>query len=343
MSTPQHVSCASTGQSVLMQGATCNATVIIVSWNSAPWLDGCIRQLLAQNCKPAAIKVVDNASTDNSVAVIKRFPEVELIEAGSNLGFAAGNNLALAACDTEFVVLLNPDAFAEPDWLGNLVLAAQTYPLSAAIGSRQLNQADASIIDGVGDVYHVSGMVWRAGYGTAQQASDFQARPIFAPCAAAALYRRKALLEIGGFDEDYFCYVEDVDLGFRLRLAGYDAMYAPDAIVHHVGSATTGSKHSDFSVYHGHRNLVWTFVKNMPGPLFWMLLPFHLVLNIVTLLHFSMQGQAKVIFRAKVDALKGLPVAWRKRKMIQKARVASLGSIWQSLEKGNFFRRGRPG
>jgi GT2 family glycosyltransferase len=86
------------------------------------------------------------------------------------------------------------------------------------------------------------------------------------------LYRRSALIELGGFDEDYFCYVEDVDLGFRLRLAGHQCLYIPSSIVHHVGSGSTGGKNSDFAVYHGHRNLVWTYVKDMPGFLFWLFL-----------------------------------------------------------------------
>jgi GT2 family glycosyltransferase len=104
-------------------------------------------------------------------------------------------------------------------------------------------------------------------HGTPASALKGSECEIFSPCAAAALYRRSALLEVGGFDEDFFCYVEDVDLGFRLRLAGYRCLYVPLSVAHHIGSGTTGGKNSDFSVYHGHRNLVWAFVKNMPGVL----------------------------------------------------------------------------
>jgi GT2 family glycosyltransferase len=166
-----------------------------------------------------------------------------------------------------------------------------------------------------------------------QQEGDFVAREIFSPCAAAALYRRQALVDAGGFDEDYFCYVEDVDLGFRLRLAGHKAMYVPDAVVHHVGSATTGGKHSDFSVYHGHRNLVWTFVKDMPGILFWLLLPLHVLMNLTSILWFALQGRGGVIMRAKRDALLGLPKMWRKRQTIQSTRIATVREIWQYLDK----------
>lgn len=143
---------------------------------------------------------------------------------------------------------------------------------------------------------------------------------------------KDALLSAGGFDEDFFCYVEDVDLGFRLRLLGHRCWYVPDSVVLHVGSAVTGRR-SDFSIYHGHRNLVWTFVKNMPGVLFWLLLPLHVVLNLVSVIWFALRGQGAVILRAKRDALLGLPKMWRKRQQIQKARVASVRDIWRVIDK----------
>jgi GT2 family glycosyltransferase len=110
-------------------------------------------------------------------------------------------------------------------------------------------------------------------------------------------------------------------------------MYVPDAVVHHVGSATTGGQHSDFSVYYGHRNLVWTFVKNMPGALFWLLLPIHLLLNLASVGVFMARGQGGVILCAKWDAVKGLPQAWAKRKQIQAGRVAKVREIWRGLDK----------
>ena len=136
-----------------------------------------------------------------------------------------------------------------------------------------------------------------------------------------------------GFDEDFFCYFEDVDLGFRLRLAGHRCLLVPDAVVYHVGSATTGGQHGDFAVYHGHRNLVWTYVKNMPGALFWLLLPAHIALNLVTIVWFSLRGQGAVILKAKRDALCGLPRMWKKRRDIQKYRTASAVEIWKALDK----------
>lgn len=313
--------------------------VIVVNWNSDSLLTECLRHLSRQTVQPTRVVVVDNASSDGSAKNAESFENVSLFKLSANLGFAAGNNRALAECDSEFVALLNPDAFPEVDWLERLLAAAKTYPGIAAFGCRQLRHGDSEILDGIGDIYHLSGLVWREQHGVQQRQEDLITREIFSPCAAAALYRRQALVEAGGFDEDYFCYVEDVDLGFRLRLAGYKAMFVPDAVVHHVGSATTGGQRSDFSVYHGHRNLVWTFVKNMPGVLFWLLLPLHLLLNLIVISMFIIRGQGRVILHSKRDAIKGLPQAWAKRKKIQADRVVNVLGIWRVLDKSLFSRQ----
>lgn len=308
-------------------------SVVIVNYNSGELLKQCLASLEKQTVRPLQIFVIDNASSDGSADHLVTVNNVIFCPMPDNLGFAKGNNWAIRQCLSDYVALLNPDAFAEPDWLEQLLIATVNNPQVAAFGSRQLCSNKPEIIDGTGDVYHISGLAWRAGYGIEQQADDLVEREIFAPCAAAALYGREVLLSIGGFDEDYFCYVEDVDVGFRLRLAGYRALYVPNAVVRHVGSATTGGQHSEFSVYHGHRNLVWTFVKNVPGALFWLLLPLHLLLNVVSVLWFVRQGRGGAIIRAKRDALLGLPSVWKKRQKIQQTRVAKVGDIWTMMDK----------
>lgn len=308
-------------------------SIIIVNWNSGRLLDTCLQHVAQQTISPTHVFVIDNASSDNSADIVKKFANVNLLQMSSNLGFAAGNNVALAQCDTEFVALLNPDAFPEPDWLQSLLIAASIQPDVAAFGSRQLRSGTPDVLDGIGDRYQISGRVLRNRCGEQQQSKDLVLREIFSPCAAAALYRRQVLVDSGGFDEDFFCYVEDVDLGFRLRLAGYKAMYVPSAVVHHVGSASSGGQHSDFAVYHGHRNLVWTFVKNIPGFLFWLLLPLHVSLNLASIIWFSLHGRGAVILRAKRDALLGVPKMWRKRQYIQRNRVATVRQVWRHMDK----------
>lgn len=308
-------------------------TVIIVNWNSGELLARCVRQLMDQTLAPASVLVVDNDSTDDSLRRMPAWDRVQVLRMDRNLGFAAANNRALARCGTEYVALLNPDAFAAPDWLARLHAAAQAHPGTAAFGSRQLSAEVPGQVDGIGDHYHCSGLAWREAHGQRQQPAHQVAGEIFSPCAAAALYRRAALEEVGGFDAGFFCYMEDVDLGFRLRLAGYSARYVPEAVVEHVGGAASGGERSDFSVFHGHRNLVWTFVKNMPGPLLWLLLPLHLAANLAALVLFAVRGQARVIVRAKWQALKGLPAAWQQRRDIQRRRKAPLRDIWRALDK----------
>ena len=310
-------------------------TVIVVNWNGEDFLERCLWALMRQTVKPHEIIVVDNASSDGSVAIAQRFPTVRLMLPGCNTGFARGNNLAIdgASLESVWIALINPDAFAEPRWLEALLLAAESNNGFDVFGSKLVNAADPTILDGIGDAYHFSGLVWRTGHGLGVQISAEGDCEIFSSCAAASLYRRQALRDIGGFDEDYFCYVEDVDLGFRLRLAGYRCLYVPQSVAHHVGSGTTGGQHSDFALYHGHRNLVWTFVKDMPGVLFWLLLPLHVLLNVVSVVWFALRGRGKVILRAKRDALLGLPKMWRKRQHIQKTRVASIGEVWRQLNK----------
>jgi GT2 family glycosyltransferase len=310
-------------------------TVVIVNWNGERFLGRCLSALLAQTVMPHEIILVDNASSDASLDIVRRYPSARVLELNDNLGFARGNNVAIevAAADSEWIALLNPDAFPDPRWLEALLSAAQENPEFDIFGSKLVNAADPSILDGAGDAYHVSGLVWRMKYGVPVASLSRQASEVFSPCAAAALYRRRALLEVGGFDEDYFCYVEDVDIGFRLRLTGYRCLFVPASVAHHVGSGTTGGQHSEFALYHGHRNLVWTFVKDMPGVLFWLLLPLHVLMNLASIFWFALQGRGGMILRAKRDALRGLPKMWRKRKMIQTTRIATVQEIFRLMDK----------
>ena len=316
-----------------------SVTVIIVNWNSGPLLQQCLQHLQAQTRQPDQVLLVDNASTDGSAASPPHWPPLQVLHMQDNLGFAAGNNRALALCKTEYVALLNPDAFAHPQWLQALLQAAQAHPHTAAFGSRQLCAHDPARLDGTGDCYHISGAAWRRGHGRRQTPADLRPREIFAPCAAAALYRRDALDAAGGFDESYFCYMEDVDLGFRLRLLGHHARYAPQAIVHHVGSATTGGQRSAFALLHGHRNMVWTFVKNMPAPLLALLLPAHLLANAAAIVLATLRGHPWPVLKAKWQAIQALPAVLRQRRTLQRKAVASALDIWRALDKRPWPRR----
>jgi GT2 family glycosyltransferase len=313
-----------------------DVAVIVVNWNSGEYLAACLRALAAKTESRFRALVVDNASDDGSQLAVQTLGDARfsLLQLDTNTGFARANNLGVRQCaDAGLVALLNPDAEPHPEWLAHLVAAAAAFPESGAFGSHLLAAQDHAVSDGTGDVYHFTGRAFRRDHGIPVQRSTRSAGEIFAPCAAAALYRRVAWEQAGGLDDDFFCYMEDVDLGFRLRLLGWHARHVPTALCYHAGSALTG-RHSDFSTYYGQRNMVWTFVKNMPSWLFWLLLPAHLLLNLLAPLAFATRGQVRVVLRAKRDALRAWPAVWRKRRSVQGQRAAGVGEIWAALAKG---------
>ncbi len=312
-----------------------SVAVVIVNWNSGGLLRRCLSAVAAQTMQPAEVVVVDNGSRDGSAdGLDDLYPGVRLLRLLDNVGFARANNAAVAALpDARWVALLNADAFAEPTWLARLMEAAERWREYSFFASRLLDASDPERLDGTGDVYYASGWASRRDHGRQAAAALRKTEEVFAPCAAAALYRRDAFVEAGGFDEAFFCYFEDVDLAFRLRLLGHRCLYVPDSVVHHVGSAVTG-RHSDFSVYHGHRNLVWTFVKNMPAPLFLAYLPQHLLLNAASLVWFTATGRGRTILRAKWHALRGLRRAWRERRQVQTARRVPARDIRDRIVRG---------
>ncbi len=295
-------------------------SIIMVTWNSRPYLFNCLSALSKQTMQGFELILADNGSTDNSMDNLEsQWNGLQLIVEylNKNLGFAAANNIGARLARGKWLVLLNADAFPEPDWLEKLLRAAEQNPQYSMFSSRQIQYNSPERLDGSGDAYHISGLAWRNFYNYPSNGYGMQQREVFSPCAAAALYSREEFLRVGGFDEDYFSYFEDVDLGFRLRLGGAKCLYVPEAVVHHVGSASTG-KRSYFSVYYGYRNMIWTFVKDMPFPYFWMFLPLHIITLLFFFAYLTVRGQGSAISRAILDALRGLPNALAKRKLIQR-------------------------
>src|SRR5687768_15204560 len=293
-------------------------SVLIVSWNSAANLSRCLDALRVQVFKDFELIIVDNGSTDNSIDSIQQLDlPIRIQQLQKNDGFTTANNIGARLSRGRWLVLLNADAFPEPDWLEQLVKAAQDNPQFTSFSSRQIQANTPEFLDGAGDAYHVSGLAWRQYLGYPSRDYGHEPLELFSPCAAAAMYLREAFLEVRGFDEDFFSYFEDIDLGFRLQLRGYRCLYVPKATVHHIGSATFGER-SDFAFYHAHRNLIWTFVKNMPSAMFWRYLPAHFIANIIYLVYYTLRGRGRVLWRAKYDALKKLPKFVRKRREIQR-------------------------
>jgi GT2 family glycosyltransferase len=311
-------------------------SIIIVYWNSAKYLPGCLDRISQQTFRDFEIIIIDNGSLDGGTTGLEQiYPQLNLrLERfDSNLGFAVANNLGARLACGKWLVLLNADAFPNSDWLEKLIAATRAYPNIASFSSRQLQANHPNFLDGAGDAYHVSGFAWRIDLGYPADRYGLEVAELFSPCAAAAMYLREAFIEAGGFDEDFFSYYEDVDLGFRLQLKNYRCMYVPQAIVHHVGSATFGVR-SDFAFYYSHRNLVWTFVQNMPSTLLWRYLPAHIAANLIYVLYYTLRGRGKVLWKAKWDALHGLPKALEKRREIQKNKRVSDTDLLGIMECG---------
>jgi N-acetylglucosaminyl-diphospho-decaprenol L-rhamnosyltransferase len=201
--------------------------------------------------------------------------------------------------------------------------------------------ADPSRLDGLGDVMAGPGFPFRGGY-TRPDPGACEIGEVFSPCGGAMLVRRDLFLELGGFDERLFCYCEDVDFGYRLRLAGEPTLVVPDAVVLHEGSASTGGPRSDFAVFHGTRNRLWVFVKDTPPALFWLTLPLHALTTAVLFARHATRGELAAPWRGLKAGVAGLSTALAMRREAQARRkVGSLAiaraMTWNPLDL--FLRR----
>lgn len=306
--------------------------MIIVNYNGGKYLRQCVESLLAQTLEDYECVLIDNGSTDGSLETLPKLNErFTIIEAGENLGFAAANNRAVKTVSADWIALLNPDAFARVDWLENGLASRNLIPKTAMVGSTQYLANEPDYFDGLGDEYHAFGIAWRAGFG--KPIKDVQTRESFGPCGAGAFYDRRIFEKLGGFNESFFCYHEDVDLAFRMRLAGYRCVQSADTIIDHVSSAITG-RASEFAIYHGTRNRIWTFFNNMPAPLLCVLIIPHLLANFAFLcVSLFRKGRFKPTLRGMRDGFfknpRNKPVKF-KRKITLLNLLLSMG--WNPLK-----------
>ncbi|MEM8616402.1 MAG: glycosyltransferase family 2 protein [Pseudomonadota bacterium] len=304
-----------------------HVSVIIVNYNGGEYLKGALQSLAAQTMRRFEVLLVDNASTDGSMEAVsgEGLPALTVLQQRDNLGFAAANNLAARKAQGEWLALLNPDAEAAPDWLAVLMEAASRYPAVTSFASAQIDLHHPHLLDGAGDAYLGFGIPWRGGFGR-----PIEERPpegeCFSPCGAGAFIKRETFHAHGGFDERFFCYCEDVDLGYRMRLAGEACLFLPDAVIYHAGSAISGQA-SPFSLFHGTRNRLWTYVKNTPLRLLILTLPVHIALTIAILLRGLMTGRFWYTLRGLGAALKGIGPILKARKSLKKTRKARLSDL----------------
>ena len=307
------------------------ATVCVIAYNSGPTLRACLEHLGAQTFRDFETLVIDNASPDPGDAAIaaefaQKVPGARLIRNSDNLGFTGAGNQGAREGRGRWYVRLNPDAYAEPDWLAQLMAAADRHPQVRSFTSRQVVAEDPSLLDGLGDVMSITGIPYRGGYLNPDRGQAREGE-VFSPCGAALMIDRELFLRLGGFDEAFFCYGEDVDLGYRLQLADEPTLLVPAATIRHVGSASSGGRKSAFAVFHGTRNRFWTLFKNTPGPLLPLVVPLHLVALVFVYLRAENRPHIPLIWKAVKAAFAGAPAMFRARRAVQRMRTASFAQI----------------
>lgn len=238
-------------------------SVIIPTWNGAELLRVALRSLDAQRFRDFEVIVVDNASSDDTLAMMTReFPDARQVSLPENRGFAAAVNAGIEAARGEIIVLLNNDTEADPDWLAALVAGLDRHPEAGSCASKMLDFTDRTRIDAAGD--QMALQATSIGRGEPDGPEFSRERYVFSACAGAAAYRREVFETIGRFDERFFAYLEDVDVGFRAQIAGYRCVYVPDAVIYHRGGATS-DRISDIRAFWLIRNSLFLFFQNMPA------------------------------------------------------------------------------
>ena len=239
-------------------------SVIIPNYNGMAYLEGVLSSLEQQEFQNFETILVDNGSSDGSVAfVMGNFPWVHIVELPDNFGFSRAVNEGIYASRTPYVLLLNNDTEVDKNFVGEMLAAIKRHKKAFSSSARMICYHDRDKLDDAGNYYSALGWAYARGKGKDIHSFEKEGR-IFASCAGAAIYRKKVFEKIGYFDEEHFAYLEDIDVGYRARIAGYDNIYCPAALVWHVGSGTSGSKYNSFKVKLAARNNVYLNYKNMP-------------------------------------------------------------------------------
>lgn len=300
---------------------TADVAILIVAYKSRDTLPRVFAALEGQSVRPARVRVLENGSPDGERITRDEVPDwIEFIDSDENLGFAGGNNALAQGLSETWLVCLNPDAFPDPDWLEQLMAASQRYPGVHLFGSTQRVDGQPGVLDGAGDVYHFTGQPYRGGYGKTMDPPDDG--EVFAPCGAASMIKREVFEALGGYDADFFCYCEDVDLGWRARLAGERCIQLKDAQVSHMGYTSSGRR-SEFVTYYSVRNRLWLFVQNTPLVWLWVMAPFHGALTCALWLSSARFGLFGVFTRGLRDGFAAWPHLMAKRARIHRERKIS--------------------
>jgi GT2 family glycosyltransferase len=298
-----------------------NVAVVVPNWNGRRWLEGLLGSLAAQTLAPVEVLVVDNGSTDGSLELLAEHPEVRVLPLGENTGFAVAANRGIAAAQAPYVALVNTDVELVEDWLERMVAALDAAPEAASVACKMVDLGDPAVLYDAGDVLRRDGVCEQRGRFERDEGQFDAPGDVFAACAGAALYRRDAVLAAGGFDERFFAYLEDVDLGLRLRLAGWTCRYEPAAVARHAGEGSSDA------LTHGvrwwvERNTLLLVAKAFP--LRW--LPLVAYRQIAWAWHGLHEGGLGAQARGKLAAIPLLAAMLRERRRLRRSAQIAISS-----------------
>ena len=303
-------------------------SVVIPNWNGKRFLAACLTSLRRQTWRHLEIVLIDNGSTDGSVDFVRQlYPEVRILCFAANRGFSVAVNAGIAAARGAFIALLNNDARAEPRWLEALYAGIIADSSVGFAASKMLSVDRSGKLDGAGDGYTRYGLAFARGRNQVDRGQYDRADEPFSACAGAALYRRELFEQVGAFDEDFFAYLEDVDLCFRSRWLGYRGCYAPDAVVYHVGAGSRGH-FTPFHIRHDVKNMLHVMTKNFPASLLLREWPRILLCQLKVAAHYCVLRHAPLAYgRGLLGYLRQLPRMLAKRRSIMQSRRAPFSAI----------------
>ena len=311
-------------------------TIVIPNYNGKRLLENCLKTLEQQTYKDFKVLVIDNGSKDGSAEVSSENLDLEIVSLKENLGFCGAVNLGIQKTETPYLILLNNDTEVDGHFVEKLLAGIQKSERIFSCGAQMIDFKNHEILDNAGDLYTAMG--WAVARGKGKKCADFeQAVRVFSCCAGAAIYRMDILKKIGGLDEQHFAYLEDVDLGYRARIAGFENWYTPEAKVYHVGSATTGTRYNEKKVFLAARNTIFVIYKNMPVLQLILNLPFIFAGMIVKTLFFIKKGFAKEYWKGIVEGIcnchkcKKVPFMPRNLKNYLKIQLELWGNIIRIL------------
>lgn len=317
--------------------------ILVLNFNGKHHLEDCFQSLREQTRQDFEAILIDNASTDGSLEFMRqRFPEVRLLQMPANLGFCRAYNIALRQADAKWVFLLNNDTRLDKLCIERVWQAIESRPKVSVFALKMVSFDHPDRIDCAGLGFSKYGVSFDRGLSKPSNDPAYtKDRLVFGGCGGAVVYRRSILDDVGLFDDDFEAYAEDVDLAFRMQLAGYICLYVSGAVVRHKRRATSRAR-LDWVVYMTHRNMEYVLIKNMPTKLLRHCLPLHVAYVAMSMAKWSLWGYARDTMRAKISVWRAWATLKRKRAEIQRQRRVSNDYIQSLFEPIDVFERLRP-